>query len=76
MAGIGRTLTLVVLAILVGGEAWSQQLRIYHIDVDQGDSTLFVAPGGNTLLVDSGRNSHGPRIQRVMTSANVTDIDF
>ena len=33
----------------------AQTLRIYHIDIDQGDATLLVSPAGNTLLVDSGR---------------------
>ena len=32
----------------------AQSLRIYHIDVDQGDATLIISPSGRTLLVDSG----------------------
>src|SRR5688572_21510617 len=54
----------------------AQDLRIYHIDVEQGDATLFVAPGGKTLLVDSGKNSHGSRIKAVMDDAGVSQIDF
>lgn len=54
---------------------WAQTLQIYHIDVEQGDATLFVAPNGNTLLVDSGKNGHGARIQAVMGIAGVTQID-
>ncbi len=50
-------------------------LRIYHIDVDQGDATLFVSPGGNSLLVDSGKNGHGDRIKDVMDLAGITRID-
>lgn len=56
--------------------AAAQTLRIYHIDVDQADATLIVAPGGKTLLVDSGRNGHGGRIRDVMAAAGVTRIDF
>ena len=58
------SLALAVLALAAPSSA--QTLRIYHIDVDQADSTLFVAPGGNTLLVDSGKNGHGQRIKDVM----------
>jgi len=54
----------------------AQSLRIYHIDVEQGDATLFVAPNGKTLLVDSGRNGDGRRIKAVMDRAGVTQIDF
>jgi beta-lactamase superfamily II metal-dependent hydrolase len=54
----------------------AQQLRIYHIDVEQASATLFVAPGGKTLLVDSGKNGMGQRIKTIMTRANVTSIDF
>jgi beta-lactamase superfamily II metal-dependent hydrolase len=66
---------LVILAVAVTS-ASAQPLRIYHIDVDQGDATLFVAPGGNTLLVDCGKNGHGDRVKAVMDSAGVADIDF
>jgi beta-lactamase superfamily II metal-dependent hydrolase len=55
--------------------SWAQNLRIYHIDVEQGAATLFVSPGGKTLLVDSGRNGHGPRIKAIMDQAGVTRID-
>src|SRR5262245_45131712 len=55
---------------------WSQQLRIYHVDVEQASATLFVAPSGKTLLVDSGKNSHGKRIKTVMDRAGVNQIDF
>lgn len=53
----------------------AQTLRIYHIDVDQGDATLFVSPGGRTLLVDSGKNGHGARVKAVMQETGVTRID-
>lgn len=53
----------------------AQTLRIYHIDVDQADATLIVSPSGQALLVDSGKNGHGSRIQTVMQIAGVTQID-
>jgi beta-lactamase superfamily II metal-dependent hydrolase len=54
----------------------AQQLRVYHIDVEQASATLFVAPGGKTLLVYSGKNGMGNRIKSVMDRAHVTAIDF
>lgn len=62
--------------LILASAAGAQTLRIYHIDVEQGDSTLFVSPGGNTMLVDSGKNGHGSRIKAVMDSAGVTKIDY
>ncbi len=53
------------LAVLVAAPLGAQTLRIYHIDVEQGDSTLLVTPNGQTLLVDSGKNGHGTRIKQV-----------
>ena len=62
-----RTLRiLVVLALVSAGTSPAQTLRLYHIDVEQADATLFVAPNGRTLLVDSGKNGHGDRIKAVM----------
>ncbi len=56
------------------GQAQSQTLRIYHIDVEQADATLFISPNGNTLLVDSGKNGHGSRIKAVLQQAGVNQI--
>jgi len=61
------------LGLAAAGHA--QTLRIHHIDVDQGAATLFVSPGGRTLLIDSGKNGHGGRLRAVMQQAGVTRID-
>jgi competence protein ComEC len=53
----------------------AQALRIYHIDVEQAAATLIVSPGGHTLLVDSGKNGHGPRLRAALEAAGVTRID-
>src|SRR5687768_2714310 len=46
--------SIVVFSLALGASAHADTLRIYHIDVDQGSSTLLVGPTGKTLLVDSG----------------------
>src|SRR6185295_7643986 len=53
-----------------------EQLRIFHIDVEQASATLFIAPGGKTLLVNSGKNGMGSRIKAAMDRAGLTQIDF
>jgi beta-lactamase superfamily II metal-dependent hydrolase len=57
-------------------------LRIYFVDVEGGQSTLFVAPSGESMLVDTGspdRNTTAPRdasrIAAVCKLAGVTKID-
>ena len=58
-------------------------LQIYFVDVEGGQSTLFVAPGGESLLVDTGspdpRNPTAPRdasrIAAMCKLAGVTKID-
>ena len=34
-------------------------MRIYHLDVGQGDSTLVVTPAGGAVLIDGGRTASG-----------------
>jgi competence protein ComEC len=71
-----RILSGVVLCLLVSsGPLSAQTLRIFQIDVEQADAALLVMPNGKTLLIDSGKNGHGPRIQAVMQRAGVTQID-
>ncbi len=66
---------LAFLLVVLGIATADAALRIYHIDVEQGDATLFVSPAGKTLLVDSGKNGHGNRIRAVMQQAGVSRID-
>ncbi|MCK6572031.1 MBL fold metallo-hydrolase [Myxococcota bacterium] len=36
-----------------------EPLRIFHLDVGQGDSTLVTTPGGGAILIDGGRTASG-----------------
>lgn len=65
-----------------GGPA-THELHVYFVDVEGGQATLFVMPGGETLLVDTGspdaRNPDAPRdagrILAVCKLAGVAKID-
>src|ERR1019366_3382764 len=83
------------LAVLlaVGGSAWAQsgatktaaakggnqELQVYFVDVEGGQSTLFVAPSGESLLVDTGSAGDDARdagrIAAMCKQAGVTKID-
>ena len=66
-----------------GGGQSGGDLRIYFVDVEGGQSTLFVGPTGESLLVDTGspdqRNPTAPRdasrIAAMCKLAGVTRID-
>jgi len=55
---------------------YGQNLRIYHIDVEQADATLIVSPNLKTLLIDSGKNGHGSRIKAIMNELGVDTINI
>jgi beta-lactamase superfamily II metal-dependent hydrolase len=65
------------------GSVKTGDLQVYFVDVEGGQSTLFVAPDGENLLVDTGspdpRNPTAPRdatrIAAVCKLAGVTKID-
>ena len=54
-------------------------LQVYFIDVEGGQSTLFVGPEGGSLLVDTGWGDHGGRdamrIQKAMAMAHIGKLD-
>jgi len=58
----------------------AKNLTIYSIDVEGGQATLFVAPGGESLLVDTGwtGNNHrdAERIAAAAKNAGVKKIDY
>jgi beta-lactamase superfamily II metal-dependent hydrolase len=51
---------------------------VYFVDVEGGQATLFVAPSGQTMLVDSGfpGDRDPDRIVAVATAAGVKQIDY
>ncbi|MGE0593617.1 MAG: ComEC/Rec2 family competence protein [Vicinamibacterales bacterium] len=55
----------------------AQPLTIYFIDTEGGQSTLFVAPSGESLLVDTGNAGARDlgRIVDALQTAGVTSID-
>ena len=60
---------------------WAQQkkaLEVYFIDVEGGQSTLFVSPSGQSLLVDTGWAGarDAGRIASVAKLAGVSQIDY
>jgi competence protein ComEC len=62
-------------ACLVCGQP--KDLTIYYIDVEGGQSTLFVAPSGESLLVDTGSpgGRDTGRIMQAIQDAGVKQID-
>src|SRR5881392_1928858 len=60
--------------------AASKNLEIYVIDVEGGNATLFVAPSGESLLIDTGNGGAAAtrdagRIMAAMKDAGVQQID-
>jgi beta-lactamase superfamily II metal-dependent hydrolase len=58
----------------------AKNLEIFFIDVEGGQATLFVSPGGDSLLVDTGWAGHNrrdaDRILAAAKSGGVKKIDY
>jgi len=58
----------------------AETLRVYAIDVEGGKATLYVSPGGESLLVDAGyagaANRDANRIAAAAKDAGVKQIDY
>lgn len=79
---IVTVLNLTVLALTVGvagslAQTPSGALNIYYIDTEGGQSTLFVGPTGESLLVDTGNAGDRDldRILETLEAAGVSRID-
>ena len=55
-----------------------QPLRIYVIDPEGGKAALWIAPSGETVLIDTGNPGERDlvRLKDVLTAAGVTKIDY
>src|SRR5438876_3252267 len=69
-----------LLALAVPQTQSAKTLNIYVVDVEGGNATLFVAPSGESLLIDTGNiGAAAPRdagrIMAAMKDAGVQQID-
>lgn len=70
-----------IAALLISPLAWPQAsnvLSIYFVDVEGGQSTLFVSPSGQSMLVDTGfpGERDAARIAAAAKDAGVSKIDY
>src|SRR5690348_9031528 len=74
---IAALVLLMVACIGTAAERRGAVLDIYYIDTEGGQSTLFVGPTGESLLVDTGNPGERDlsRIAETLRSAGVTRID-
>src|SRR6202044_340063 len=68
-------------SMLAGAQAAkSRSLQVYFIDVDGGQSTLFVTPAGKSLLIDTGwagnNGLDAKRIAAAAKDAGISKIDY
>jgi competence protein ComEC len=77
MRSLSRCLLLLACATALPA---AKNLEVYFIDVEGGQSTLFVSPSGETLLMDTGYggfNGRDPgRIQAAAKAAGIKKIDY
>jgi len=66
--------------VALAGVAASTTLDIYFIDVEGGQSTLVVMPGGQSMLIDSGypdnANRDPDRIMAAVRDARLSRLDY
>ncbi len=69
-----------VAAHAAGYDKAGGQLKVYFVDVEGGQSTLFVTPEGQSLLIDTGWQDHAgrdaDRIVAVAKKAGLSKIDY
>ena len=82
--GLGAVLVLAGMAAAVGAHskpaAKDPGLRIYFVDVEGGQSTLFVTPEGHSLLIDTGWDDNdgrdAGRIVAAAKDAGIRRLDY
>src|SRR3954451_18321672 len=74
------SIVLLLFLSIVAFGAVSKTLEIYVVDVEGGNATLFAAPSGQSLLIDTGNGGaaavrDAERILAAAKDAGVTQID-
>src|ERR1700691_4678 len=79
---VAAVLLALLAGLLAGLPAWAakRDLQVYFIDVEGGQSTLFVTPTGQSLLIDTGwPDNNGRDADRILAAtkaAGISKIDY
>lgn len=75
-----RAILLVLAVAVLAASQGAKTLDVYFVDVEGGQATLFVAPSGESLLVDAGwpgfEGRDADRIAAVVKRAGLSRIDY
>jgi len=75
MRNLVAVLALLVSVACLQAQVKSNQLQAYFIDVEGGQSTLFVTPSGRSLLIDTGwPDNNGRDAERIVAAAKLAGI--
>ena len=58
-----------------GGSAQTDALRIYFLDIGQGDCTILTQ-GDHAMLIDAGDNDKGTAVQSYLDYLGIEDLDY
>src|SRR5580765_882083 len=77
---VGFAAACAVAAVLAAQSRSSRTLDIYVVDVEGGNATLFVAPSGQSVLIDTGNGGAAgardpDRIMAAIKDAGLSKID-
>jgi len=75
MRAIAVALCLLLMPLTeIAAQSGSGTLHIYYIDTEGGQSTLFVGPGGESLLVDTG-NAGQRDLERILATLDAAGVE-
>ena len=56
--------------------ASGKELRVYVLDVGQGDAILIISPEGKNVLIDAGDERNGKRVVEALKGYGVQQLDY
>jgi len=79
-AAIALMIAVIAAPATPASPAAQKTLRVYFVDVEGGQATLFVTPAGESLLIDTGWDGNNgrdaDRVVAAAKSAGLTKIDY
>lgn len=54
----------------------NELLKVYYLDVGQGDSEFIVFPNGKTMLIDAGEKDEGAKVCETIKELGFSKIDY
>ena len=73
---IKRIISIYLIVIVIFNISFDDNLKVFFVDVGQGDCTVIITPEGKNIIIDGGEDFEGKIVYPYLLDRGITNINY